>query len=203
MSKKKLLNRKELDQFYQILLEKYTKDPEAINNLFPELAQRLSFLTSEAKPFTSSSGLTERERTYNQEALRRILSKLNEDNITSDEAIKGMELAAVLIEDNNMPSEITYSSLTALLQKAINISLVSLNKSLIFPVKDGKIVKNIPLVRGVISNLTWDNQLISVSIDIKKMRDRHVAIRFIGIARNESPDVAEEHDKYLSEALTR
>lgn len=203
MNKKSLLSKKESDLLLEMLLERYRKDPKVINELFPELAQRLSFLLPKSKSFTPTSGLTEIERKYNQEALRGIFKKMNEGNITSSEAIKGLEYTAVLVEDNNLPCEITHNNLVEFLSKAFNILPGSIKQSSTIPVKIGKIVKNIPVVRGVTLNLTWDNHLVSMSIDIKKIKERKLAMHFVGIAKNETPDVAKKHDEYLTEVLTR
>ena len=75
-------------QFLELLFSKYQTDPGGFRSYLPEVAELLDALHPPRRSLKSPFGLTERERTHHQAALRRMLEKL-EDGAIVDANYRG------------------------------------------------------------------------------------------------------------------
>lgn len=187
-----------------LLLDKYRADPQGFRRYLPEVAQALDAMLPPSRRIRSPFGLTEHERTHRQKSLSQLLKRLDDGTITPEEAVRGLEHCATLIEDDSLPREATHETLVRMVRVTTGKSPGSVKKSTTVPVgevreEEKETLKHIPLVRGVLLDLTEDMRLISVSIYPHKIRERRKALRLIGIARDFKPDVAQHHDGYLAE----
>lgn len=192
------------DALARIILDKYRSDPDGLRSYLPEIVQLLDTSSKTVRPLRHPFGLTERERADRQHALANVVDGMKHGSLTQEEAIRGLEHCAVLIEDYSLPPDVDHDTLTQLLRCAIGKAIGSIKRITTFPVetdKEAKVVNHIPLVRGVTLDLTWDMRLVSIVINPHKIRERRNALRFVGIAQNEPTDVARRHDDYLAAAI--
>ena len=190
-----------LTPLLDLLLIKYRSDPNRFRDFLPEVAQELDVIAPETRGSRSPFGLTERERAARHEALQEVLERLDEASVAGEEALRGLEHCAALIQDDNLPPEVGHDTLVRLLRAAIGKSPGSIKAVTTFPIQDGqegKIANRTSLVRGVTLNLAWDMRLVSVTITPGKVQERRKALRFVGIGRDADAEVAREHDKYLA-----
>lgn len=188
-------------QFLESLLAKYRADPERFRAYLPEVAQTLDAMYPALRSPRSPFGLTEQERAYRRQALRRILEHLEQGHVLPEEAGKGLEHCATLIDDDSLPPDVSQDTLARLLRAAIGKSPGSVKANTTIPMLDSqedKVVNRISVVRGVVLNLTWDMRLVSITITPRKFKERHKALRFVGAARDVASDVALRHDDHLA-----
>lgn len=188
----------------RILVDKYRSDPDGLRSCLPEVAQFLDTSSETVRHLRHPFGLTERERVDRQHALAEVVDSLKHGSLTQEEATRGLEHCAVLIEDYSLPQDVDHDTLAQLLRCAIGKAIGSVKRVTTFPIETGKekkVVNHIPLVRGVTLDLTWDMRLVSIVINPRKVQERRKALRFVGIAQNEPADVARRHDDYLATAV--
>ncbi|MFH1560349.1 MAG: hypothetical protein ABID84_02925 [Chloroflexota bacterium] len=188
----------------ELLLHKYRADPQGFCKYLPEVAQELDAMFPHSHPSRSPFGLTEHEHAHRQQALSQVLSRLDDATLTSEEAVRGLEHCATLIEDDSLPREATHEILSRMVRAVIGKSPGSVKKSTTVPIGESQkrkeeALKHVSLVRGVLLDLTRDMRLVSVSINPHKIRERRKVLRLVGIASDSGHDVAQRHDDYLAE----
>ena len=68
-------------------------------------------------------------------------------------------------------------------------------------IKEGESSRTVPVVRGVDLHLTWEFELLKVTMDPNQWRLRQRALSIVGIGKDTASDVAENHDYYLMDAF--
>lgn len=190
--------------FLDLLLAKYRADPKGFRGYLPEVAQALDSMFPLPRRARSPFGLTDHERTHREQSLCKVLGQLEQGSITHEDAVRGLEHCAVLIEDDTLPPRADHETLIALLRAVLGKSPRSVKTVTTIPVREGldgseETPKHISVVRGVVLNLTGDMRLVSISISPRKMQQRRKVLCFVGIATDSKRDVAQRHDDYLTE----
>jgi hypothetical protein len=196
---KKHLSKSQQESILRALLNKYQADPEGFRSYLPEVTQELEPLLSSRRRSSPRSALTEQER----ERLHRALTQLlRNKKLSSEKARQALESCATLIQDGSLPAEVTRQTLLSLFHQATGIPLSKIKKAARIPLRDGEVVKEIALLRGVRLSLTWNDHLVAITISPAKLKERSEAQKFVGIAEDAVSDVAQRHDKYLAEELS-
>lgn len=200
----KRLTAKDKDVLAEMVVSVYRVDPQRLRKALPEAAEYLNGLLAQptgkgrdGSPF----GLTERERKFHKDALESLLK--NSRSLTSEEAVKGLEHGAVLLDDNSFrfePMEPSRDELLKLVRRATGIRPRKKGKPVEKVVGEGDASRIIPVVRGINLHLTWDFKLLRVTLDPKEWELLCRALSFVGIGRDSATDVAERHDDYLIDA---
>ena len=184
-----------------LLLAKYQADPEGFRSYLPEVAQLLDPVRPPQGSPRSPSGLTARERAHHINVLRGVLEKLSKDSIPPQEAVRGLEHCATVIQDDSLPEEVRYQVLVSLVKAAIGKSPGSFKSTQIVPVPGGgkrEVMNHVPVVRGAVLDLDRDMRLTSITITPSKVRERRKLLGFVGSGRDTDPEVALRHDEYLA-----
>ena len=181
------------------LLNKYQADPEGFRSYLPEVAQELQQLLPSRRRGSRHSALTEQERERLQKALPQLLDK---KKLSSEKAIQALECCATLIQDGSLSSEVNRQTLLSLFHQAMGVPLSKIKKATRIPLRDGEVVKEVALLRGVRLNLTWNDHLVAITVSPAKLKERSEALKFVGIAKDAISDVAQRHDAYLAEELS-
>lgn len=187
------------------LLAKYREDPGRFRAYLPEVAYTLDSLAPVQRLRRDPFGLTERERQYHQQQLRDLLEVLAKGTIPAQDAVRGLEHCAILIEDGSVPLEIEHKTVAALVKAAMGHAPGSVKRNTTFPLQDsqkGKAVSHVSVLRGVVLDLTGDMRLVSITVTPRKVQEGRRLMRFVGIAQDTASDVAEHHDEYLAEAYS-
>ena len=186
-----------------LLQAKRRKDPDGFRKYLPDVASLLPDPpTVQAKQRTPVFTLTEQERSYHKAGLSDALSKLQEGVITPEDAAKGLQHCANLLKDDifSLPEKADHDSLKALIRAAISKSPGSYkSKTTVSLDQDGKgpVVEQVSVILGVYLDLDRNGQLVSISVNPKKVRQWREIMKFVGASRDE-PDVALRHDDYLA-----
>ena len=109
-------------QLRDLLRSKYLADPEGFRSYLPEVAEVLQARYSPRPSLRSPFGLTERERAHHEKEMRHIFERLDDGGDSSEDAIRGLDHCAMLIQDDGLPLEVGYDRLVALLKAAIGKS---------------------------------------------------------------------------------
>jgi hypothetical protein len=88
--------------------------------------------------------------------------------------------------------------LLSLLHQATGILFSKVKKATKIPIREGKAIKEVAILRGVYLHLTWNDRLVAISISPAKLKERSKALKFVGIAKDTASDVAQNHDAYLA-----
>ena len=187
----------------ELLQAKQREDPEGFRNYLPGMAELLSDTGTKRYRPRFPFGLTEQERSFHLTGLLETLSKLDKGAITSEEASDGLQRCANLIRDDvfGLPDEADYERLRRLVKAAIGKSPGSYkSKTTIVLGTNGSksALEHISVVRGVRLDLDKNRQLVSISIDPKKFRERRKLLEFVGAFSDGQSDVAMRHDEYLA-----
>ncbi len=189
-------------QFLELLFSKYQADPDGFRSYLPEVAQLLEAMYPPQHLTKSPFGLTEQERAHHQTALRQVLEKLEQASLSTEEAVRGLEHCATLVQDDSLPDEVGHETLVGLLKAVVGKSPGSFDSTKTVMVRNGEereVMNQVSLVRGVILNLDRNMHLVSVTITPRKVKERRKLLGFVGIGRDAASDVALRHDDYLAE----
>lgn len=184
-----------LEPMWEALVNKYHADPSGFQNYLPEVAKELERL-SRARAEGARPFLTELER---ERYLKTALQLAKRKELSAAEALQALEYCARLVRDESLPFEITRDNLLGLVRKATGVPVSKIDKGTEIPVGEGKAVRELTLLREVHLHLTWDDRLVAISILPSKAKERTKALKFVGLARDSAPDVAQRHDVYLAE----
>ena len=199
MSAKKVPNPK--DELLEMLDSKYRSEPEKFRSYLPEVAQALDSLNPPRRPGRSPFGLTERERRHHQQALARIMEA--EGTPSAEQAFKGLEHCATLIQDDGLPEEYNYGTLVKLFRAAVGKSPSSFRAQETIAVaadcSPADAVAKVSLIKGVSLDLDRGMRLVSITVLPSKVRQRRKLLAFVGIGQDAKSDVALRHDEYLAE----
>ena len=147
-------------------------------------------------------GLTKQEISHHQDKLAEALTKLEDGNVSVEEAVKALQHCAELIRDDNLPEiEGRFAVMNRLVKAAIGKAPGSYKAKTTIPLvedSDGVVLEPVPVVRGVYLNLGEDNRLVSISIHPGKIRERRALMKIVGIGKDTATDVAARHDDYLA-----
>ena len=147
--------------------------------------------------------LTEDERAAYQAALRLALSR--EQPLDRSKAIAALEHAARLLDDDNgmrFPASLR-EELLPLVEEATGLPIRDAGPVEAVTVADGEPARAVSLVLGVTLNLTQEFSLLSVTISPSDWHEWKKWMSVVGIAGDveEAADVAENHDRYLSDMV--
>lgn len=195
---REMLKREQRERILNSLLNKFRTDPEGFCSYLPDVAKELEQSFAPHRKGQHSSNLTELERERLVKALLVLLGKMD---LSKEEAVRGLEYCATLIQDRNLPPEVQRSTLLRFYQQAAGTSLSSVMKSLRFDMAAGQEAKEIALLRGVHLHLTWDDKLVAMSVRPEKAKERSKALNFVGLWSDSASDVALHHDSYLVEGV--
>ena len=195
------------ERLIDLLLAKHRNDPEAFREFLPGAAELLPERPPHRSMARSPFGLTERELAHHRHGLSAVLGKLDEDTITPEEAVKGLEHCAALIRDDNLPygwdenlsHEMGYEVKKGLLKAALGKSPGSYRSKTTVSIDKGKaaVLESVSLIRGVLLDLDGNERLVSISIHPGRYAERRRLMRFVGASTDPMPDVALRHDHYL------
>ena len=189
MSTKKALNPKD------------RSEPEKFRSYLPEVAQTLESLNPPRPPPPPFGRLTERERRHHQRALARIMEA--EGTPSAEQALKGLEHCATLIQDDSLPEEYNYEPLVKLFRAAVGKPHSSFRAQETIAVAADRspadAVAKVSLVKGVSLDFDREMRLVSITVLPRKIRQRRKLLSFVGIGRDAKSDVALRHDEYLAE----
>ena len=79
------------ERLIDLLQAKYREDPKGFRKYLPGAAE---LLPEQPPRRRSPFGLTERELAYHRDGLSKVLAKLDECTLTSEEAVKGLQHCA-------------------------------------------------------------------------------------------------------------
>ena len=186
-----------------LLQAKRRKDPDGFSKYLPDVERLLPDPSPRrAKPRTPAFALTGREREYHKAGILEALAKLDEQNITPEEATKGLQHCAHVLKDDifGFPGEDRHESAKALIRAAVGKSPGSYKSKITVPLDlngKGAVVEQVSVILGVYLDLDRNGQLVSISIDPNEVRKRREIMKFVGASVDE-PDVAARHDYYLA-----
>jgi len=192
---KERFSRSQQEHVLQIIFNKYQADPQRFHSYLPEVAQELKqFLPTQSKKSHSSS-LTGLER---ERLCKALFELLGGKTLSPEEAIQALEYCATLIQDESLPFEVNRKTLLNLTHQATGTPFSKVKKITKIPIREGKAIKEVAILRGVYLHLTWNDRLVAISILPVKLKERSRALKFVGIAKDIASDVAQNHDAYLA-----
>jgi hypothetical protein len=202
--RRRALKAEERDDLVGMLLDKYTDDKKVIEKALPEIAQRLELILPQRSKTRGGSpfGLTELESRRCLKSLQEVVEKLHRKVITPEEAIKGLENSATLLESTIGLTEVSKEDLLKLVKVATGLSPNKKGRSAEKVVRESKVAKSVNVIKGVTLYLTWDTRLVSVQVNPKELKLRDTAVKFVGIGEDKVKDVAEHHDSFLAGGLS-
>lgn len=124
-------------------------------------------------------------------------------SVSTEEAVKGLEHGAVLLDDQSNDFEPEFPNrpeLMKLVRKATGILPRKTGKPVEKVVQEGEAIRIVPVVRGVDLHLTREFKLVKVIMDPHQWQLRSKALSAVGIGQDTATDVAERHDDYLGDA---
>ena len=196
------LTAEDKEELVQRVSDVHRSDPGRLRRVLPEVADLLDGFTAPGPIWLGNEypfGLTERERNFHKEALAKILRRFK--SLTPEEAVQGLEHGANLLVDDFSPGYPPRQELLKLVRKATGIQPRKTGKPAEKAVREGESSRIVPLVRGMDLHLTWEFNLIKVTMDPNQWRLRTQALSIIGIGKDTAADVAENHDDYLIDAF--
>lgn len=181
---KQLINKTSI---VDLILTKYRIDPDTLRKCLPEVTHALDKVYPSRQSPLSPFGLTSHERAHRIEALGDIIERLNSGQVNRQGAVKALEHCSVLIEDDNLPTEVDRRTLLRLLGIALDkpLSDITANTTVEISQDDtSAAINHIALVRGAILNLTQDMHLVSISVFPQKVKETPKAMRLIAMSKN-------------------
>lgn len=205
------LTQEDKEALIQKVLRDYEANPERLRQALPEVAELLDSLEG-IIPATPQSGLqdfdasqlTEGERDFHEEALRDILRRVR--SISTEEAVKGLEHGAVLLDNRaagfarGFPNR---EELLKLVSKATSIRPRKTGEPVEKVVREGEASRTVSVVRGLLLHLTWEFKLVKVTMDPHQWKLQCQALSVVGIGRDRdgATDVSARHDDYFVDAI--
>ena len=189
---------KKSDRLISLLQAKRRSDPKGFRKYLPDVTD---LLPEPPRRSTSKSpfGLTERERVFHHNGLRKILCSLEKGGLTPAHAAKGLHHYAMLIRDDNFSQEIAQGDFKALVKAAVGKSPASFRANATVPLGEGgQPVERIAPMRGVYLDLDGERCLVSVTINPGKVREFRKLMKIVGIGADTESDVSSLHDHYLA-----
>ena len=192
---KKRCEKNQRDYVLHILVNKYRADQDRFRSYLPELTQEIEDKLSSVGKKSHTSTLTEIERGRLCELLRKIP---RDKSVTGKQAIQALEYSATLIQDESLRDEIDRKTLLSFVHSVVGTPISKIKKRTEITVRNGEATKTIAILRGVYLHLTWNDLLVAVSILPTKSKERSEALRFVGIAKDVVPSIAQQHNSSFS-----
>ena len=120
----------------------------------------------------------------------------------SQDAVRGLEHCAVLVQDDLMTPHVDRDKALRLFKAAFGKSPGSFRKNTVIPIEGrgtGEPVYRSSLIRGVVADLNLEMKLVSVTVTPRLIREGNKMMGVVGIARDARDDVSVKHDDYLAE----
>lgn len=188
------------------LIQRYVKDPRAIETALPEVAEILAHGTG-ARTARVEYGrmfqLTPVEKDRRQRSLRQALEKMKgRQSLSKAEAIEALEDAAALVEAFPFEHlELSGKDISTLVKISMGLTVTTRGKPQSAVLRDGEPSREVYLLRGVRLRLSWDKKLLSVEIDPRQMAIAAKALSFMGAGPKGVTDLSARHDEYFVEAI--
>ncbi len=186
---------------FDLLVTKYRANPKSFESQFPsDVSQIVRQAVEPRRVSRPPFRMTKREKRHRTDSLNAILDM---EEIPAQDAIKGIEHCAVLIQDETLTPHVNRDRVMTLFKAAYGISPESTKKNTVIPVEGlgtGEPVYHSSLLRGVVADLDLEMRLVSFTITPSKIREGKRMMRLVGIGRGDSrDDVSINHDDYLAE----
>ena len=205
------LTQEDKEALIQRVLQSYESNPERLRQALPEVAELLDDVEgiTPAIPRSRLQGfsppqLTRGERDFREEALRDILRRVR--FLSVEEAVKGLEHGAVLLDDRaagfgrGFPHR---EELLKLVRKATGIQPRKTGKRVEKVLREGEGSRTVSVVRGLLLHLTWEFKLVKVTMDPHQWKLQCQALSVVGVGRDRdgATDVSSRHDDYFVDAI--
>lgn len=185
---------------FDLLVTKYRANPKSFERQFPsDVSQIVRKAVAPYRVSRPPFRMTEREKRHRADSLN---STLDMAKIPPQDAIKGIEHCAVLIQDETLTHHVNRDRVITLFKAAYGKSPESYRKNTVIPIEGGteEPVYHSSLLRGVVADLDLEMCLVSITITPSKIREGKRMMRLVGIGRGDSrDDVSINHDDYLAE----
>ena len=190
------------DRILEEILSIYRAEPERLRSSLPEVARLIERLEQPKRLRRSPFELTERKRLHHQSAVGAIVIRLNEGSTSTEDAVRGLQHCATLIQDNSLPEAIDHEPLVKIVKAAIGKSPSSFKSKTTINLDDATEKADgpdVPLIKGVRLNLDSDMHLVSATVSPSQVKKRKELLSIVGIASDTASDVAQRHDEYMTE----
>ncbi len=186
---------------FDLLVTKYRANPKSFERQFPSDVSQI--VRQAMEPYRVSRPpfrMTEREKRHRADSLNAVLDM---EEIPPQDAIKGIEHCAVLIQDETLTPHVNRDRVLTLFKAAYGKSPESYRKNTAIPIEGsgtGAPIYHSSLLRGVVADLDLEMRLVSITITPSKIREGKRMMSIVGIGRGDSSDdVSINHDDYLAE----
>ena len=189
------------DELVRLLTLKFNRDPKKFRAYLPEVAQMLDEYNPPPEPKRSPFVLTEKERAFHQDSLANILAHLDEKGLSFEQAVKGLEHCAILIEDYFLLEGVGRDSLVKLLKPVIGKAPGSFKRNETIMIAEDRpsedVVHRVSIVRGVYLELDREFRLVSISVVPRKVREWKKMMALAGMIDDPVTDVSTRYEDYL------
>ena len=194
--------RVEYDELVWLLTVKYVEDPDTFRKYLPGVADALDCIRGNHPP-RPVTVLSEQERAFHEEGLKKALKGKEDGVMSSERAVKALEHFAPLAQDVRWAALPYYDARVALLKSAIGKSPCSFEKKETVTINgkepDSKVVNSVPLLRGINLELDEDWRLLSISVSPHVFRERRKIMGLFGMSHELKIDVSQRVDDYLAD----
>lgn len=180
----------------QILINKYRVDPDGFRSYLPEVTQEIEKMVSSPIKKSHISTLTELER---ERLCELLLTIPMHKPISKAEAIKALAYCATLIQDESLPDEVDRKAVLNLIHNVIGTPVSKITKRTRITLGDGEETRTLAILRGIYLHLTWDDQVVAISISPSKQKERSEAMKFVGVAKDTDSNASQQHRVYFTE----
>lgn len=170
------------DKVLHLIMEKYNSDPNGFRNYLPDVAEILDSVFPIKPKYNSPFGLTALEIKNRIDRLNDILLEMQNGKLERQDAIKALENCAVLTKDDSLPIGISRNVIIRFLGVVLGKPLSDITSESTIDIMQNdsyKIANRVPILRGIVFNLTSEEDLISISITPRKFKERTKALRFV------------------------
>lgn len=184
----------------ELLQSRYREDPNGFREYLPGVAELLPEMSPRQGRRKPPFGLSEAEIAFHRAGLADVLHKMETGSVTEREAIEALQHCAVLIVDDSLPEDVNYEKLKRLIITVIGRSPESFKSEATIQVGEGNgdVHERVSAIRGVYLDLDRDRRLVSVTINPRRVRDRHALMEFVGASKDPEPLASTRHDDYLA-----